>query len=100
MLGWVVFRAEGFDTAARMFAAMAGTPGGFRRLLAQSRNLGRAGRFGRDRDARAEQPDDPAGRLRLVALAAERGLGGSDGPRLPAGARPDVRCQPFLYYRF
>jgi alginate O-acetyltransferase complex protein AlgI len=29
MLGWVVFRSEGFDTAARMFSAMAGTQGGF-----------------------------------------------------------------------
>ncbi len=29
LLGWVVFRAEGFPAAGRMFAAMAGTKGGF-----------------------------------------------------------------------
>ena len=29
MIGWVVFRAEGFDTAARIFSAMAGRKGGF-----------------------------------------------------------------------
>jgi len=29
MLGWVLFRSEGFDTAGRMLSAMAGTPGGF-----------------------------------------------------------------------
>ncbi|HVJ54642.1 MAG TPA: MBOAT family O-acyltransferase [Aliidongia sp.] len=29
LLGWVVFRADGFAAAGRMFAAMAGTPGGF-----------------------------------------------------------------------
>ena len=29
MLGWVLFRSDGFDTAARMFAAMAGIESGF-----------------------------------------------------------------------
>ena len=29
MIGWVVFRAEGFDTAARIFSAMAGQKSGF-----------------------------------------------------------------------
>jgi alginate O-acetyltransferase complex protein AlgI len=29
MLGWVLFRSEGFDTAGRMLSAMAGQPGGF-----------------------------------------------------------------------
>jgi alginate O-acetyltransferase complex protein AlgI len=29
MLGWVLFRADGFDTASRVLGAMAGQPGGF-----------------------------------------------------------------------
>jgi D-alanyl-lipoteichoic acid acyltransferase DltB (MBOAT superfamily) len=29
LIGWVVFRADGFAAAGRMFQAMAGTPGGF-----------------------------------------------------------------------
>jgi D-alanyl-lipoteichoic acid acyltransferase DltB (MBOAT superfamily) len=29
MLGWVLFRADGFDTASRIFGAMAGQSGGF-----------------------------------------------------------------------
>lgn len=33
MLGWVLFRANGFDTAGRMFAAMAGHGGSFAALL-------------------------------------------------------------------
>jgi alginate O-acetyltransferase complex protein AlgI len=33
MLGWVLFRADGFDTAARMFAALAGRGGTFAAFL-------------------------------------------------------------------
>ena len=103
MLGWVLFRADGFDTAARMFAALAGHGGTFAAFLPGSEVWAELAGLG--------------GIAFLLPNSQSLVLGGPEARRWPAW-RPSPawalllalgfvvalgqmsEVSPFLYYRF
>ena len=103
MLGWVLFRADGFDTVARMFAALAGRGGSFAALTPGDEVWVELAALGA---VAFLLPNSQS--LVLGGPEARRWLAWRPSPAwalllalgfvLALGQMPDV--SPFLYYRF